>query len=86
MDKTMWMPPAHPPHARAYTENRLQSWHLASCNNIAIPKQNNSSQREKYGSLAWLFGTLTVEGEVGVGGKGEVGEAEESEGEGREED
>jgi len=33
-----------------------------------------------------LFGTLTVEGEVGVGGKGEVGQIEQSEGEGREED
>jgi len=42
--------------------------------------------RGKYGSLACLFGTLTVEGEVGVGGKGKVGQVEQSESEGREED
>lgn len=81
----MRMPPAHPKRACIQRAD-CNGANFVSCNDNGIPKQYDSYRREKYGSLPWLFGTLTVEGKVGVGGKGEVGQAEESEGEGRKKD
>ena len=83
----MGMPPAHPARARASRASRLL---IAPTLPVAAALQFKSKMivpnRGKYGSLACLFGTLTVGGEVGVGGKGEVGQIEQSESEGREED